>query len=58
MRHGRGKLSHGRDSTRANGSECRLPAEPGLAKYNQILRIAGELEGAQVYWGKTPFTKR
>jgi enolase len=29
-----------------------------IAKYNQILRIAGELEDAQVYSGRTPFTKR
>ena len=29
-----------------------------IAKYNQLLRIAGELEDAQVYSGRTPFTKR
>jgi enolase len=29
-----------------------------IAKYNQLLRIAGELEDAQVYSGKTPFSKR
>jgi enolase len=29
-----------------------------IAKYNQLLRIAGELDDAQVYSGKTPFTKR
>jgi enolase len=29
-----------------------------IAKYNQLLRIAGELEDAQVYSGKTPFAKR
>jgi enolase len=29
-----------------------------IAKYNQLLRIAGELDGGQVYSGKTPFTKR
>jgi len=29
-----------------------------IAKYNQILRIAGELEDAQVYSGRTPFSKR
>jgi enolase 1/2/3 len=29
-----------------------------IAKYNQLLRIAGELGDAQVYSGRTPFTKR
>jgi enolase len=29
-----------------------------IAKYNQLLRIAGELEEAQVYSGRTPFAKR
>jgi enolase len=29
-----------------------------IAKYNQLLRIAGELEDAQVYSGRTPFSKR
>jgi enolase len=29
-----------------------------IAKYNQLLRIAGELGAAQVYSGRTPFTKR
>jgi enolase len=29
-----------------------------IAKYNQLLRIAAELDGGQVYSGKTPFTKR
>jgi enolase len=28
-----------------------------IAKYNQLLRIADELEGGQVYSGKTPFTR-
>jgi enolase len=29
-----------------------------IAKYNQLLRIAEELDAAQVYSGRTPFTKR
>jgi len=29
-----------------------------IAKYNQLLRIAGELDEAQVYSGRTPFSKR
>jgi enolase len=29
-----------------------------IAKYNQLLRIAGELEDAQVYSGRTPFSRR
>jgi len=28
-----------------------------IAKYNQLLRIADELEGGQVYSGRTPFTR-
>jgi enolase len=29
-----------------------------VAKYNQLLRIADELEGAQVYAGRSPFSRR
>jgi enolase len=29
-----------------------------IAKYNQLLRIAGELDDSQVYSGRTPFSKR